>query len=221
MPIGEWVLHQACLQLQAWRGCATTQGFALSVNVSARQFRQPDFVDMVHRQLQSTGVDPARLKLELTESLVLHNLEDTVRKMRELNALGVEFSMDDFGTGYSSLSHLSKLPIRQLKIDRSFVRNLQNSRNDAVIVQTIIGMASNLGVAVIAEGVESEGQRQALERFGCLAYQGFLYGRPMPLAEFERCVVHLGAARSPGTSGQLHVVGDRGDGGREPLVAVE
>ncbi|MDT8992306.1 EAL domain-containing protein [Curvibacter sp. APW13] len=180
VPMGEWVLRKACEQLRAWQDHAAAQALVLAVNVSARQFRQPDFVDTVERVLSETGACPAKLKLELTESVVLHDVFDTVQKMRALNALGVEFSMDDFGTGYSSLSHLSSLPIRQLKIDRSFVRNIQNSRSDAVIVQTIIGMASTLGVAVIAEGVETENQRSFLEQFGCMAYQGFLYGRPVP-----------------------------------------
>ena len=165
--------------------------FVLSVNVSARQFRQPDFVDMVRRLLAETAVNPTRLKLELTESLVLHNVADTVVKMRELNAMGLEFSMDDFGTGYSSLAHLTNLPIQQLKIDRSFVRNLLHSRNDAVIVQTIIGMANTLGVTVIAEGVETEEQHRCLGQFGCMAYQGFLYGKPIPLVDFESMVAQI------------------------------
>jgi EAL domain-containing protein (putative c-di-GMP-specific phosphodiesterase class I) len=185
VPIGQWVLRKACEQLRAWQTNPLARDFVLSVNVSARQFRQPDFVDMVHALLVQTEVDPSRLKLELTESLVLHNVDDTVVKMRALNALGLEFSMDDFGTGYSSLAHLTNLPIQQLKIDRSFVRNLLHSRNDAVIVQTIIGMANTLGVAVIAEGVETQEQQRCLGALGCMAYQGFLYGRPVPLSEFE------------------------------------
>lgn len=188
VPIGEWVLRKACEQLCVWSLHPVAQHFALSVNVSPRQFRQSDFVDMVRSLLTQTGVPPSRLKLELTESLVLHNVTDTVVKMRELNAMGLDFSMDDFGTGYSSLAHLTNLPIQQLKIDRSFVRNIMHSRNDAVIVQTIIGMASTLGVAVIAEGVETSEQRQCLEQFGCMAYQGFLYGRPVPLGDFEALV---------------------------------
>lgn len=189
VPIGEWVLRKACEQLGTWSQHPVAQHFSLSVNVSARQFRQPDFVDMVRNVLAQTAVNPSRLTLELTESLVLHNVADTVVKMRELNATGLDFSMDDFGTGYSSLAHLTNLPIQQLKIDRSFVRNLMHSRTDAVIVQTIVGMASTLGVAVIAEGVETLEQRLCLEQFGCLAYQGFLYGRPVPLNEFEALVL--------------------------------
>ncbi len=185
VPIGEWVLRSACEQLRRWQGSPSTESLLLSVNVSARQFRQADFASLVRRISEETCIDTSRLKLELTESLVLHNVEDTVTKMKTLNQLGVEFSMDDFGTGYSSLSQLNKLPIAQLKIDRSFVSQITQNRSDAVIVQTIIGMANNLGVTVIAEGVETEAQRAVLERLGCLSYQGFLAGKPMPLREFE------------------------------------
>lgn len=135
--------------------------------------------------LAQTGINPQRLKLELTESLVLHNVADTIDKMKALNQQGIHFSMDDFGTGYSSLAYLTRLPIAQLKIDRSFVSNIDCDHNDAMIVQTIIGMAHNLGLAVIAEGVETEAQRACLEHFGCPTYQGYLYGKPMPLREFE------------------------------------
>lgn len=196
VPIGEWVLRNACEQLRAWQRDPVMRDFVLSVNVSARQFRQPDFVETVQALLAQTRVDASRLKLELTESLVLHNVDDTVVKMRALNVMGLEFSMDDFGTGYSSLAHLTNLPIQQLKIDRSFVRNLLHSRNDAVIVQTIIGMANTLGVAVIAEGVETEAQHRCLGQFGCMAYQGFLYGRPIPLADFESMVVQMSQVSS-------------------------
>lgn len=185
VPIGEWVLRTACEQLRAWADDPETAGYGLCVNVSARQFRQPEFVSVVGAVLAQTGINPQRLKLELTESLVLHNIEDTIAKMKALSLQGIHFSMDDFGTGYSSLAHLTALPIQQLKIDRSFVRNIVDNHNDAVIVQTIIGMAKNLGVAVIAEGVETEAQRACLERFGCQAYQGYLHGKPMPLREFE------------------------------------
>lgn len=186
VPIGEWVLRSACEQLKVWASNPATENLLLSVNVSPRQFRQPDFVAVVGKVLAQTGVNPERLKLELTESLVLHNIVDTVDKMTALNQHGIYFSMDDFGTGYSSLARLTKLPIQQLKIDRSFVNNIVGSHLDAVIVQTIIGMANNLGVAVIAEGVETEEQRACLERFGCLSYQGYLYGKPVPLREFEK-----------------------------------
>ncbi|MDO8449600.1 MAG: EAL domain-containing protein [Rhodoferax sp.] len=194
LPIGEWVLRTACEQLKAWATDPVTEKFVLSVNVSARQFRQPDFVDMVCSVLEQTGINPQRLKLELTESLVLHNIVDTVDKMKTLNRRGIHFSMDDFGTGYSSLAHLTRLPIQQLKIDRSFVRNIPANHRDAVIVQTIIGMANNLGVTVIAEGVETEEQRAFLEQSGCLTYQGYLWGKPMPLREFEELALQVSTA---------------------------
>ncbi|MDO9195195.1 EAL domain-containing protein [Rhodoferax sp.] len=194
LPIGEWVLRKACEQLKEWEIDPATEGFMLSVNVSARQFRQPDFVDVVCKVLAQTGINPQRLKLELTESLVLHNIVDTIDKMKTLNQHGIHFSMDDFGTGYSSLAHLTSLPIQQLKIDRSFVRNIVTNDRDAVIVQTIIGMANNLGVAVIAEGVETEEQRTCLEQFGCLTYQGYLWGKPMPLREFEELALQASTA---------------------------
>ena len=195
LPIGEWVLRTACEQLKLWAADPVTEKFVLAVNVSARQFRQPDFVAVVSRVLAQTGINPQRLKLELTESLVLHNIVDTIDKMKALNRQGIHFSMDDFGTGYSSLAHLTKLPIQQLKIDRSFVRNIVTNHNDAVIVQTIIGMANNLGVAVIAEGVETEEQRACLAQFGCTSYQGYLWGKPMPLPEFEALALQASTAR--------------------------
>ena len=191
VPIGEWVLQTACEQLKSWAHHPLTAHFTLAVNVSARQFRQPDFVAVVCRALAHTCINPLLLKLELTESLVLHNMADTIDKMKALNQQGIHFSMDDFGTGYSSLSQLTSLPIQQLKIDKSFVRKVASNPNDAVIVQTIIGMAHNLGMAVIAEGVETQEQRDCLERFGCLTYQGYLYGKPVPLAEFEELALGL------------------------------
>ena len=189
VPIGEWVLKTACEQLQAWTINPAAEHFVLAVNVSARQFSQPDFVSRVTHTLAQTGVNPKKIKLELTESMVLHNVADTIDKMKQLHSLGVDFSMDDFGTGYSSLAHLTELPIQQLKIDRSFVRHIATNFNDAVIVQTIIGMAQNLGMTVIAEGVETEAQRVCLEKFGCPTYQGYLFGRPLPLLEFEKLAI--------------------------------
>jgi len=185
LPIGEWVLHTACMQLKAWANNPLTKELQLAVNVSARQFRQPDFVEQLWKMLKQTGADPLLLKLELTESLVMHNVKETIEKMEELQLFGIRFSMDDFGTGYSSLSYLKKLPLTQLKIDQSFVRDLITDPSDAAIIQTIIGMANNLGLNVIAEGVETEEQRVCLERLGCLSYQGYLFSRPLPLPEFE------------------------------------
>ncbi len=185
VPIGQWVLAEACTRLAEWSRNPATRELHLAVNVSARQFRQANFVDSVRQALQSTGAAPARLKLELTESLVLDDVEDTIEKMRALRNLGVGFSMDDFGTGYSSLSYLTRLPFDQIKIDQSFVRNLPDSPTDAVVVQSIITLASSLHLIVIAEGVETEAQRQFLERYGCPVYQGYLFSKPVALAAFE------------------------------------
>ncbi len=185
LPIGQWVLEAACAQLEIWSSNASTRNLQLSINVSARQFRQADFVDKVRLALENANAPAARLKLELTESLVLVDIEETIEKMQALKQLGVGFSIDDFGTGYSSLAYLTRLPIDLLKIDRSFVRNLPDSPNDAVIVQTIITMAKSIGLAVIAEGVETEAQRQFLDQHGCPNYQGYLFSKPVELAAFE------------------------------------
>ena len=184
-PIGQWVLRSACEQLRQWDGHPRLGALELAVNVSARQFRVADFVHHVARALQETGVRPGRLKLELTESLVLDDVQDTVAKMNQLKALGVRFSMDDFGTGQSSLSYLTQLPLDQLKIDQSFVRNIGVKAADGIIIQTIIGLASKLGMEVIAEGVETAIQRDFLQLHGCTVYQGYLLGRPVPLEQFE------------------------------------
>ena len=157
----------------------------IAINVSARQFRQTDFVEQIHKVVKRTAINPIRLKIELTESLVLENVADAIEKMHALKALGIGFSMDDFGTGYSSLAYLTQLPLDQLKIDQSFVHNILTKPADAVIVQTIISMAHILGLNVISEGVETEQQIEFLERSGCLVYQGFLLGKPMPIDEFH------------------------------------
>jgi EAL domain-containing protein (putative c-di-GMP-specific phosphodiesterase class I) len=185
VPIGLWVLQTACAQLKSWQNDAQTRDLTLAVNVSAKQFRSSNFVELVQRTLLETGAKPALLKLELTESIVLENVEDTIAKMRELKLLRVSFSMDDFGTGYSSLQYLKQLPLDQIKIDQSFVRDIVTDPNDAAIVQTIIAMSEVLGLSVIAEGVETEAQRQFLDLRGCHAFQGYLFGRPVPLFEFE------------------------------------
>ncbi|MFT3818922.1 MAG: EAL domain-containing protein [Rubrivivax sp.] len=188
VDIGRWVLEGACAQLKAWSALPHLAHLQLSVNVSARQFRQPDFVAQVGAALQAHGVAPQRLKLELTESLVLLNVDDAVAKMHAIRALGVGLSMDDFGTGQSSLAYLIQLPLDQLKIDQSFVRQVDATRAGAVLVQTIIGMARSLGLNLVAEGVETPAQRDFLERSGCEHYQGYLFGRPVPLAEFEQAL---------------------------------
>lgn len=197
LSIGEWVLRTACLQLKKWENNPLTRDLLLAVNVSARQFSQPNFVSEVCRVLEETGVSASHLKLELTESLVLQNVASVIEKMEALKLLGLRFSIDDFGTGYSSLSYLTKLPISQLKIDRSFVSDIDTDPNDAVIAQTIIGMANNLGFNVIAEGVETEAQRVCLENYGCPSYQGYLFSKPVPLVEFEKLVSKSIRTNSP------------------------
>ncbi|MGC2518359.1 MAG: EAL domain-containing protein, partial [Burkholderiales bacterium] len=177
-PLGYWVLKTACTQLVAWAAQADTANLTLAVNVSARQFRDKKFVDLVLAVLNRTGANPQRIKLELTESLLLDDVEDTIGKMTALKARGVGFSLDDFGTGYSSLSYLKRLPLDQLKIDRSFVRDVLTDPNDAAIARTIVALGRSLGLPVIAEGVETEAQRDFLARIGCHAYQGYLFGMP-------------------------------------------
>ncbi len=189
LPIGQWVLEEACSQLRRWSEAPATRELQLAVNVSARQFRQADFVEQVRQTLRESGASPQRLKLELTESLVLVNLEDTLAKMQAIRALGVRFAIDDFGTGQSSLAYLTRLTLDQLKIDQAFVASMLTSHTDAVIVQTVIGMAHSLGLDVIAEGVETAAQVDFLQSSGCHAYQGYLFGKPMPIGQFER---HLG-----------------------------
>ena len=185
VPIGLWVLQTACTQLKEWQNDPLTRDLTLAVNVSAKQFRQLDFVEQVQRALLESGAKPTHLKLELTESTVLENVEDTITKMRELKIIGVGFSMDDFGTGYSSLQYLKRLPLDQIKIDQSFVGDIATDPNDAAIVQTIIAMTEALGLNVIAEGVETEAQREFLDLHGCHAFQGFLFGQPVAIEPFK------------------------------------
>ncbi|MCO5355025.1 EAL domain-containing protein [Acidovorax kalamii] len=185
LPMGLWVLQTACAQLRRWQDHPATAELQLAVNVSARQFHQDDFIEQVVTVLRQTGARPDRLKLELTESLALDNVDDTIAKMNALRALGLGFSMDDFGTGQSSLSYLTRLPLDQLKIDQSFVRNIGIQHTDALIVQTIIGMAQSLGIDVIAEGVETEAQRAFLEQHDCTLWQGYLFSRPVPIEVLE------------------------------------
>ena len=186
LPMGAWVLETACRQIKVWETYQHARDLQLAVNVSGRQFRQPGFVDQVSEIIHRAGINPSRLKLELTESIMLDDIDGTIAKMQALRQLGVSFSMDDFGTGYSSLAYLTQLPLNQLKIDQSFVRNIGTKASDAAIIQTIIGMAGNLGMEVIAEGVETLAQRDFLERMGCTLYQGYLFSRPVPLDEFEK-----------------------------------
>ena len=195
-PIGEWVLKTACAQLKTWEGHEHTRHLQLAVNVSARQFHQADFVGQVKRILTQNAVNPNRLKLELTESLVLDDIDDTIFKMKALRKIGVRFSMDDFGTGYSSLSSLKKLPLDQLKIDQTFVRDIAIDRDDTIIVETIIAMANKLNMEVIAEGVETNAQRDFLAQHDCLLFQGYLFSKPVPVEQFEQLLKETGADKA-------------------------
>jgi EAL domain-containing protein (putative c-di-GMP-specific phosphodiesterase class I) len=187
LPIGRWVLETACAQLKTWAEHPAAHSLQLAVNISPLQFRQADFVAQVSAVLSDSGIDAARLKLELTESLLLDDVDDTIAKMQALNALDLQFALDDFGTGYSSLSYLKRLPLDQLKIDKSFVSDLEHDDDDAAICAATIGLAHTLGIAVVAEGVETEAQRYFLANVHrCDFLQGYLFSRPLPLPEFER-----------------------------------
>jgi diguanylate cyclase (GGDEF)-like protein/PAS domain S-box-containing protein len=192
LPIGEWVLETACRQIAAWAHRRQTAHLALAVNISARQFRQPEFVDQVLAVLYRTGANPGNLKLELTESMLLEEVEDVIAKMSVLKSHRLGFSLDDFGTGYSSLSYLKRLPLDQLKIDRAFVRDILVDVTSGAIAQTIVSLSRAMGLSVIAEGVETEEQRVFLAALGCHEFQGYLFGRPLPLEGFER--LWLGSA---------------------------
>lgn len=181
LPLGQWVLVQACTQVRAWADNPLTAHWTMAVNVSALQFAQSDFVQKVEAAVQSTGANPGRLKLELTESMLLSDVPGVIVKMKQVKALGVRFSLDDFGTGYSSLSYLKLLPLNQLKIDQSFVRDLLTDPNDKAIAHAIIGLGHSLGLKVIAEGVETPEQRDMLADLHCDAFQGYLFGKPMPV----------------------------------------
>ena len=199
LAIGQWVMDAACAQLADWARRPALDQLMLSVNVSARQFRHADFVSQVLAALERSDANPLRLKLELTESLLVDDVEDVIAKMSALKAQGVSFSLDDFGTGYSSLSYLKRLPFDQLKIDQSFVRELLVDANDAAIVRTIIALGQSLGLVVVAEGVETQEQKDCLASNGCRVYQGYFFSRPLPLASFER----YAASGSPGASGMF------------------
>ena len=190
LPLGLWVLETACHQLADWSMRSEFAHLTLSVNVSARQFYQADFVSQVLTALARSGANPLRLKLELTEGVLVANVEDVILKMTALKGAGVGFSLDDFGTGYSSLSYLKRLPLDQLKIDQGFVRDILVDPNDAAIARMVIVLAESLGLAVIAEGVETEAQRAFLATQGCHAYQGYLFSRPLPLVGFEALVLN-------------------------------
>jgi diguanylate cyclase (GGDEF)-like protein/PAS domain S-box-containing protein len=203
IPLGQWILRTACMQLRAWSENPATAHLSVAVNISARQFYDTQFVEQTLAVLEETGIDPRRLKLELTESLLIKGLDSVIDKMHVLMQRGVRFALDDFGTGYSSLSYLKRLPLEQLKIDRSFVRDIFKDENDVAIVRAIVTLGQSLGMQVIAEGVEEERQWTFLESIGCQAFQGYFFGRPVPIAEFGaacgagmRPLQPVGAARA-------------------------
>jgi diguanylate cyclase (GGDEF)-like protein/PAS domain S-box-containing protein len=192
LPIGKWVLENACARLKGWESHPVLGKLHLAVNVSPVQFHQPDFVRQVKAMIEKHGIDPRRLELELTENLVLEDIEEAIGKMTALKEIGVRFSMDDFGTGYSSLQYIKRLPINQLKIDQSFVRDILTDSGDAMMVQTIVEMARNFGYEVIAEGVEEHAQLSPLIARGCDTFQGYLFSRPVAIAEFEQLIAAWG-----------------------------
>ena len=192
LTLGQWVLETACAQLAAWANIPARAHWTMAVNVSVSQFAQADFVSNVDRALLNSGANPRLLKLEITESMLAANVDDVVVKMFEIKALGVAFSLDDFGTGYSSLSYLKRLPLDQLKIDQTFVRDLMTDPNDAIIAKTVIALADSLGLSVIAEGVETREQRNYLADMGCNAYQGYYFGKPLAINALEAAHPSLG-----------------------------
>lgn len=190
ISIGNWVLKTACEQLKIWASNPLLKHLTLSINVSVCQFHQPDFVTQVQSIIAKSGLQNLnKLKFELTESAILDNVEDTILKMNILREMGIHFSMDDFGTGYSSLSYLTRLPLNQIKIDQSFVQHLGEKHHDNIMVQTIIGLAEDLNIEIIAEGVETEQQRSFLAQHGCHSCQGYLFSHPLPLNEFEQLII--------------------------------
>jgi EAL domain-containing protein (putative c-di-GMP-specific phosphodiesterase class I) len=212
LPIGYWVLDTACAQLREWQHDARTRDLLLAVNVSAKQFCQVPFVAQLQEIMQRHAINPALLKLEITESILLKNVEDVISTMNELKAVGVQFSLDDFGTGYSCLQYIKRLPLYQLKIDQSFVRELSTDKSDKAIVRTIIALAQNLGLDVIAEGVETEEQHRLLIEKGCAHFQGYLFSKPVPIDEFEALLQpqievdrrgHVPSRKSRGQSGSI------------------
>ena len=207
LSIGNWVLNTACAQIKRWEASPLTRDLVLSINVSAAQLRKskhvtkngrniastaslyrPDFIEHLQQALNASGIDPSRLKLEITESMALQDMEHTISVLQQLKALGVSLSMDDFGTGHSSLTHLKRMPLDQIKIDQSFVKEIATDEYDMAIVRSMIDMAASMRINILAEGVENEAQEQVLLSQGCLSFQGHLYGKPVILVEFEQCV---------------------------------
>jgi diguanylate cyclase (GGDEF)-like protein/PAS domain S-box-containing protein len=196
LPLGALMLKIACRQLARWSADPVTERLTIAINVSALQMRQKNFVEQVREIIEQTGADPHRLKIELTESTLVSNVDDVIAKMDKLKAIGIGFSLDDFGTGYSSLSYLKRLPLDQLKIDRSFVKDVLVDPNDAAIAQMIIALSKSLGLSVIAEGVETEEQYAFLAHHGQINYQGYLFGRPLPPEDFEKLARAFSPRRS-------------------------
>ncbi|MDH1683347.1 EAL domain-containing protein [Pseudomonas chengduensis] len=188
IPIGQWVLEQTAAQLRRWKGDPLFGDLGLAVNISQKQLSQSSFVAEILGLIERHGIDARRLELELTETLIVHDMEDLTRKMTALVEHGVRFSLDDFGTGFSSLSHLKRLPLSKLKIDRSFICDVLTDANSETIVRTVIALGQSMGMTVIAEGVETEAQRRFLADNGCTQFQGYLLGRPMPLVDFSTFV---------------------------------
>jgi diguanylate cyclase (GGDEF)-like protein/PAS domain S-box-containing protein len=197
LPLGDWVLETACAQIAAWAREKNTDHLSIAVNISARQFRQPEFEQKVLAALKRTGADPRNLKLELTESMLLENVEEVIAKMTNLRSREIGFSLDDFGTGYSSLAYLKRLPLDQLKIDRTFVRDILTDASSGAIAEAIISLGKAMGMPVIAEGVETEEQRAFLARLGCHAFQGYLASRPLPLDDFQSLLKALAKISVP------------------------
>jgi EAL domain-containing protein (putative c-di-GMP-specific phosphodiesterase class I) len=185
VPMGKWVIATACEQLARWARRPPFAALTLAVNVSARQFHQDDFVAHVVSEINRTGADPQHLEFELTESVLVSHVESTIEKMLALKSLGIRFSLDDFGTGFSSLMYLKRLPLDQLKIDKSFVRDLLFDKNDMSIAATVVALTHSLGLGVIAEGVETTAQRDVLHALGCHCFQGYLFSKPVEIDAFE------------------------------------
>ncbi len=194
VELGRWILGEACRQVAQWHADPRLAGLTVSVNVSSRQFEQPDFVSLVLDQVAASGIDPSRLSLELTESLLIDNIDDVTAKMSALGQRGIGFALDDFGTGFSSLSYLKRLPFNELKIDQGFVRAIDADANDLAIARMIVALGRSLGLAVVAEGVETPAQRSVLAGIGCECFQGYLFSRPLPAADFAEYVRRHAAA---------------------------
>jgi len=201
LPLGDWVLETACRQLAAWADRKATAHLTIAVNISARQLRQPDFVEDVIAVLERTGANPHNLEFELTENMLVENIDEVIAKMTDLKSHGLKFSLDDFGAAYSSLSFLQRLPLDRLKIDRAFVRDIMSGANGGAIAQAIVSLSRAMSLPVLAEGVETEEQREYLLGLGCHTYQGYLFSWPVPLGEFEQLLA--GQLSSPQTAAMV------------------